>query len=107
MNDEMYWVGKMIVDETDAIRYLIEEYCERDDTLIDFCHTDVILLEGGHLQINVNYLNLDNDKMYDWIEVYKDKTYTLDEFGQIMAETIKRAIHDNVKDEYCYIFQVE
>lgn len=106
-NEEIYWLGKMVVDETDAIRYLIEEYCEKDGTLFSFMHTDVTLLETGHLQIDVNYLNLDNDKIYSWTEVYKDRTHTLDEFGQIMAETIRRAIHDKVKDEYCFVFQVE
>ena len=102
-----YWTGKMIVDETDAMRYLIEEYCDKEQTLIDFMHTDVIFCEDGSIEIHVNYINLDNDKVYNQIETYKNQTYSLENIGQIIAETVRRAEHEKVKDEFCFVFHVE
>lgn len=105
-NEKVYWVGKMIIDETDALRYLIEDYCDEHDTLIDFQETRVTLTKKGKIKLDVCYLNLDNNKRYSWTERY-DETYSLDEFGLIIAETMRRAMHYDVKDEYCYIFEVE
>ena len=106
-DENIYWTGKMVVDETDAIRYLAQDYCDNNDTLIDFCHTSVTLTKKGYIKIDVHYRNLDNDKLYSWTEVYKDKKISLDDFGLIMAETIRRAIHNEVLDDFDFIFMVE